>query len=180
MGSKNAEHLKIKNVSVFGQTTKVDYLDSKEIEHVEISDVSVGSPYGGLYSIDTPTLIDAYNLPDLQNNYGKIAVFVFDIHINPNDVSAQSSQFCISDMYNIAYYPSVATLGPDGKTVTLNFTDFNNARGECTASYIPGTITTMAGAVTSASGPEAISMPCEACPVPSASPYRLRTSPATG
>jgi len=144
IGSKGAEHINISNVIASGAFTKVSYLDTAEREHIEIADITTAL-YGGLYDVGTPCIIEAYNLPDSEDNYGKKAVFVFDIHLRPSEVSAQSAAFCIVDSYGITYNASAAELGQDGKTVNLTFTDFNNAHGSCHAKYTAGTVTSMAG-----------------------------------
>ena len=144
IGSKSAEHLEIKSVTAAGGMTKVYYHDTSEDEHIEMS-VSAGAPYGGLYSTAVPTIKSAYNVDNGSGDYGKQAVFVFDVHLTATEVAAQYAAFTIVDANNIAYTASTATLGDDGKTVALTFTDFNNASGVCQAKYTAGTVTTMAG-----------------------------------
>ena len=143
IGSKGAERIDISRVTASGEFTEVFYLDSAEREHFEIAGITAAL-YGGLYDVRTPSIIDAYNLPDSEDNYGRKAVFVFDIHLRSVEVSAQSAAFSIVDSYGIAYNASNAVLGEDGKTVSLTFTDFNNAYGACEAKYAAGTVTSMA------------------------------------
>jgi hypothetical protein len=144
IGSKNAEHLEIKSVKATGTMTKVHYSDTAEDEHIEMS-VSAGALYGGLYSTAVPTITNAYNVDNGEGDFGKQAVFVFDVHLTAAEVAAQYSAFTIVDTNNVVYTASTATLGSDGKTVTLTFADFNNASGECQAKYTAGTVSTMAG-----------------------------------
>lgn len=144
IGSKSAEHLEIKSVKATGAMTEVHYSDTAEDEHIEMS-VSAGAPYGGLYSTAVPTITNAYNVDNGAGDYGKQAVFVFDVHLVAADVEAQYSAFTIVDANNVVYTASTATLGSDGKTVTMTFADFNNAAGTCQAKYTAGTVTTMAG-----------------------------------
>ena len=89
--------------------------------------------------------IQIYNVDNGEGDFGKQAVFVFDVHLTAAEVAAQYSAFTIVDANNVAYTASTATLGSDGKTVALTFTDFNNASGTCQAKYTAGTVTTMAG-----------------------------------
>ena len=145
LGSKNAEHINISSVNAAGDIIEIVYRDTQELEHVDVSDIVAGAPYGGLYADTVPSIINAYNLNDGTDNYGKKAIFVFDTHLVASEVSEQSSRFSIVDMYGITYVASLAILGDDGKTVTLTFTDFNNAFGQCNATYTAGTVTSMYG-----------------------------------
>lgn len=144
IGKQNVEHLELKSVKATGTMTEVHYADTAEDEHIEMS-VSAGAPYGGLYSTAVPTITSAYNVDNGSGDYGKQAIFVFDVHLVAAEVAAQYSTFTIVDANNVVYTASTATLQADGKTVALTFTDFNNASGTCQAKYTAGTVTTMAG-----------------------------------
>ena len=145
LGSKGAEHIEMRDVSATGKLTAITYRDVAETEHVEITSVTAGAPYGGLYSTAVPTIVSARNLDDGTGNWGHIVELVFDVHLNPTQVAAQASAFSIVDANSIAYNAATASLGADGKTVALTFTDINNARGVCKATYTAGTVTSMAG-----------------------------------
>ena len=145
IGSKNAEHIEIRDITADGELTKVYYKDTQNEEHIEINNINAGALYGGLYSLDIPSIVSAVNIDDGTGDYGKKAVFTFDVHLNATEVSAQYAQFAIVDTNSVSYVAASAALGVDGKTVTLTFTDFNNARGECKATYTAGTVTSMAG-----------------------------------
>lgn len=147
IGKNSSEHLEITSVSVAGALHTISYHDTKSSdEHLEITSVAViPALYGGLYKATAPQIISAYNLEDPQHDWGKIAVFIFDCHLVASEVSAQPSAFSIKDSRNMIFAAQTAALGPDGKTVTLTFIDFNAARGTCTANYTPGTVTSMAG-----------------------------------
>lgn len=147
LGSKGAEHIEVRGVSATGKLTAVIYHDTVEDEHIELASVTAGAPYGGLYSTAVPKIIGAANLDDGTGNWGKLATFAFDVHLKAAEAVAQASAFSIVDANNVAYNAATATLGADGKTVTLTFTDFNNARGVCKATYTAGTVTSMAGTV---------------------------------
>lgn len=146
LGSKGAEHVEIRDVRASGVLTKVDYHDTAETEHIEISSVKAGAPYGGLYSTAVPKIISAANADDGMGNWGKLATFVFDVHLVAAEVAAQAASFSIVDSIGVSYNATTAMLGDDGRTVALTFTDFNNARGVCKATYTAGTVTSMAGA----------------------------------
>lgn len=145
IGSRNTEHLSINHISAKGKLTRVYYTDTSMAEHMEISSIVAGAPYGGLYSTAVPTITSAYNVDNGAGDFGKQAVFTFDVHLVAAEVAAQYSAFTIVDANNVAYTASTATLGSDGKTVALTFADFNNASGTCRATYTAGTVTTMAG-----------------------------------
>ena len=145
IGSRNVEHLRINRITARGTLTQVHYTNTAETEHLEISSITAGALYGGLYSISTPVLKSACNYDDGSGDYGKRAMFVFDVHLNPTEVAAQASCFVIEGENGVDYPAATATLGTDGKTVNLIFADFNNAGETATAKYVPGTVTTMAG-----------------------------------
>ena len=145
LGSKGAEHIEVRDVAATGKLTGVTYHDTTETEHIEITSVAAGAPYGGLYSTAVPKIISASNADDGTGNWGKLATFVFDVHLKAAEVAAQASAFSIVDANSVAYNAATATLGADGKTVALTFTDINNARGICKATFTAGTVTSMAG-----------------------------------
>lgn len=118
-------------------------------EHV-IFDAASTAPYGGLYRTGQPNIVEAANESDGLGNYGKIATFEFDRHLQAAEVAAQPSAFRIVDSLGRQFAPLSATLAADGMTVKLRFLDFNSAVGTCRAVYIPGTVHSMAGATLTA------------------------------
>ncbi|MEG2383849.1 MAG: hypothetical protein RSB39_09710, partial [Oscillospiraceae bacterium] len=145
IGSKSAEHIEIKDIKASGKLTEVNYQNAKCDEHIEITSIKAGAPYGGLYDIGVPAIVSARNAADSAGDWGKTASFGFNIHLNAAEVAVNAAQFTIVDSSGVSFAASTATLGADGKTVTLSFTDFNAARGVCHAKYTPGTVTSMAG-----------------------------------
>ena len=155
IGSKNAEHLSIKAIKASGGLVGVTYTDlPTEKEHIEITGISAGAPYGGLYSLGIPKLIQAENVgveainPETQQHYtdyGKQIRAKFDIHLNPSEVLAQSGAFSLVDSNGVHFLVGSASLDTDGLTVILNFGSFNNAVGTVTVAYTAGTVTGMAG-----------------------------------
>lgn len=146
IGKQNVDHISLTGVEATGEMTKVSYYDAKnQDEHIEVASVEPTAPYGGLYSISLPTLVSAHNENDGNGDWGKKAIFVFNSEVNGVEAAAQFSCFKITDSRGTAFSPSSVTVGSDGKIVTLIFADFNNARGECAASYTPGTVTSMYG-----------------------------------
>lgn len=142
IGKHAAEHISL-SAAAAGKLISVTHHTAQETEHIALT-LAAGAPYGGLYELGTPTITTAYNLPDSEDDWGHIAVFVFDRHLRADEVAAQSASFVIVDSRGRSFAATSATLGPDGMTVTLTFLDFNGARGECAATYTPGTVHTMA------------------------------------
>ncbi len=130
----------------------MDYLNAKSgDDHIEIADITAGALYGGLYYAGDPSIISAHNVPvevevegEIAEDWGKVLVVKFNAHLKAADIAANSTQFVLRDANNVPYTATSATLGPDGKTVTLTFTDFNAAAGECQITYTPGTAQSMA------------------------------------
>lgn len=144
VGKQNTEHIEVKNVGAESIMTHVTYHNTKEAEHVELSDVTSAVPYGGLYSVDIPIITSARNVEDVNGDWGTTVIVTFSNYLVADQVASNYLQFALVDSWNAAYYPTSATLGPDGKTVTLNFVDFNPAYGVCEIQYTPGTVYSMA------------------------------------
>lgn len=144
IGKQNAEHLEVRNVKADGLMTGITYNNTSEIEHVELSNVFAGAPYGGLYSLDMPVITSAYNVEDANGDWGTTVVVTFSNYLVADQVASNYLQFALVDSWGAAYYPNTAVLGSDGKTVTLTFEDFNAASGLCEIQYAPGTVYSMA------------------------------------
>ena len=91
IGSKNAEHIEVKDITSDGELTEVDYKDAKtDDEHIEINNITAGALYGGLYSIDIPRIVNALNIEDENGDFGTTAQFIFDEHLVAVDVCRPS------------------------------------------------------------------------------------------
>lgn len=141
-GQFEIEHFDL-NINVFNELTPIEWSYGSETEHFNLN-IIFSSLYGGLYYTGEPIIIDAYNTPD-DNDWGKIAVFIFDKHLVKSDVESQPSRFFIIDSRGVQFAASFARLEDDGLTVTLGFSNYNAAIGVCKAVYKPGTIHSMAG-----------------------------------
>ena len=53
IGKQNVEHLEITDVKATGDLVGITYHNTKEYEHIEISSITAGALYGGLYSVAT-------------------------------------------------------------------------------------------------------------------------------
>lgn len=144
IGKQNVEHIEVGNVKIQSNFLGVKYNNTQEVEHVKLAGITAGAPYGGLYSIDMPVLTSAYNVEDENGNWGTTVIAVFSNYLVADDVASNYLRFSLVDTWGAAYYPSAATLGDDGKTVTLTFVDFNPAYDVCEIRYTPGAVYSMA------------------------------------
>ena len=144
IGKQNAEHIEVSNVRATSNLIEVQYSDVQEIEHIELTGISAGAPYGGLYSLDMPVITSAYNVEDANGDWGTTVVVTFSNYLVADQVASNYLQFALVDSWGAAYYPNTAVLGSDGKTVTLIFEDFNAAYDLCELQYTPGTVYSLA------------------------------------
>lgn len=144
IGKQNTEHIDLRNIETDANLIGLDYHNGSETEHIGLSDIHAGAPFGGLYSTDVPVLVSAENVEDANGDWGTTVVVEFSNYLVAADVAANNLSFSLVDGQNIAYYPSSATLGEDGTTVTLVFGDFNPAYGTCEIRYTPGSIYSLA------------------------------------
>ena len=145
IGKHTAEHIGL-DLMATGNQIRVDYRYTKEDEHISLRNITATQGiYGGLYHAGVPNIVAAYNLPDENDDWGHIAVFVFDKHLLASSIPSQYAAFSIVDSRGTSFIAQSAVLGSDGLTVTLTFLDFNGANGICSATYTPGTVVSMAG-----------------------------------
>ena len=149
IGTRNQEHIDVQ-LNVEQNMPRVTYINTREDEHLEVGSITAES---AMYRAGPPDLVEAYNIPttlidpeteEEYEDWGIRAVYVFNRQLVKEQVEAQFQAFTLTDIYGITYYPLAAELGEDGHSVTLTFTDFNNAFETCTAKYTPGTVQTMA------------------------------------
>lgn len=81
-------------------------------------------------------------------NYGLKVVLSFSVELDPESIAAED--FSMLDENGVGWIAYDAILWPDRKKLTLHFDDFNNAAGNLTAVYTPGSLTSMAGKTASA------------------------------
>lgn len=171
IGKQNAEHIEIKDITIDSDLIKLNYHNTASTEHLEITDISAGAPYGGLYSTLEPKILFANNKENDEGDWGKLVVVVFDTHLDAETIAANHSAFTITDANGVAYAASSASLSSeDAKTITLEFPDFNAASGECVLAYTPGTAESLAGTVLTATSvtftPENLNPPQISAPEP--------------
>ena len=151
IGTRNSEHIEISNTAKTSSViTKIERFERSVTEHVDISNSDTSTVYQGLFTLGTPTLLSVCNVDDGTGDWGKQVVLTFDKELNNETVQASIGSFYFVDSNGVWYYPSSITMDRTGRRATLTFVDINNASGECTAYYEPGTVVTMTEEVLSA------------------------------
>lgn len=153
VGQRSVEHIEIKSVAAKGNLTKTGDTDTQTAEHIEVVGVESVAPFGGLYSTRQPVMRLASNILTIveadgeqAENYGLRITVRFAAHLNPNSVAENLSAFVMRDSNGTAFVAAAAE-SENGLDWVFTLPDFNNAVGECTVSYTPGTLYTMAGTV---------------------------------
>ena len=179
---RGREHLEVTDASGEHTMTPIAYLDAKSPnEHIEVTDATSNAPYGGSYQIGDAHVVSARNIPTevedeethlVTVNWGLRVQVFFDREINQDQVTAQIAQFLMTDERGRTYYPGSAVPGGTGRVFTFSFRNFNNAIGDLTVSYTPGTVQTMADA--SLLGGSAVFAPENLVPYPAPAPVPVR------
>lgn len=144
VGKQNSEHLKLENITAKSKLNEIKHHNTSTTEHISLSDIRSTAPYGGLYSLDMPVLVSAYNEEAEDGDWGKIVVITFSNYLVASQVASNHLSFGLVDSRGTEYKPNSATLAEDGKTVTLTFENFNAAYDVCEIRYVPGSIYSMA------------------------------------
>ena len=135
IGKQNVEHLELTGLEVDSERIKVTYHDAELVEHVGVSDISgSGVKTYGLTSIP----LSVYNIDNGGGNYGLIVVCAIDYPVT--NVTGNDTQFTLTDANNVVWTSTGVAVDGTGKIFTVTFPDFNAATGECSLSYIQGTI----------------------------------------
>ena len=143
IGKQNTEHIEIKGAERADKLTAIEYSNAQTDEHITISNTENITPYQGLYTIGTPSLLEVYNIDNENGDWGKKVVFVFDKELEYNSVQASIGSFYFTDTEGDYYFPASIEMDNTGRRAVLTFVDFNNAKGQCIAHYDPGTVVTM-------------------------------------
>lgn len=145
IGKQNTEHIEVKGAEKSDKLTAIEYSSTQTTEHITISNAENVTPYQGLYTLGTPSLLEVYNIDDETGDWGKKVVFVFDKELEYNSVQSSIGSFYFIDTEQDYYFPAFIEMDHTGRRAILTFVDFNNAKGQCTAHYVPGTVVTMLG-----------------------------------
>lgn len=153
IGQRSAEHIELRSATASGNLTEVGKTDVFNAEHIEVANIGAGALYGGLYSLGQPAVRSASNIPTVvevegepAENYGLRITVRFAAHLNPDSVAENLSAFVMRDSNGTAFVAASAET-ENGLDWVFTLPDFNNAMGDCTVSYTPGTLYTMAGTV---------------------------------
>lgn len=143
IGKQNTEHIEIKSAERADKLIAIEYSDTQTDEHIAISNAENVTPYQGLYTLGTPSLLEVYNIDDETGDWGKKVVFVFNKELEYSSVQASIGSFYFTDTDGDYYFPASIDMDNTGRRAVLTFVDFNNAKGQCIAYYDPGTVITM-------------------------------------
>lgn len=150
-GTRSAEHIEVRSVSKTNEIlTEIDYFDASTAEHIEIDSTNNTTPYQGLYTLGSPSLLSVSNSANLTGDWGRMIILEFDKELEESSVQASIGSFYFVDENEDYYFPIEITMDITGRRATLTFVDFNNAKGECVMHYDPGTVVTMLGETMSA------------------------------
>lgn len=133
IGQRSVEHIELKT-SASGNLTGLKYHDTKETEHIQVATTADGALIYGLSSMP----VSAFNIADEEDNWGKLVVVRLDYPVTA--VQDNGAAFSVFDSNGVEYRGVTAEASEDGLSVTISFTDINNAVGECSLRYTPGTV----------------------------------------
>lgn len=125
IGSKNAEHIEIKDISADGTLTEIKYHDTSNAEHIEISNITA---VGKLR-------IDGDILPLSAANSNSTTITVL-LNSPPDDYALSAADFAVTDSGGGTYACSAIVV--DNAAITLTVADFNYAYGSMTVNFTGG------------------------------------------
>lgn len=140
IGQRGTEHINVK-ASASGKLTATGYYDTGKAEHLDLTTTASGSLIYGLSSMP----VSAFNIADEEDNWGKFVVVRLDYPVTM--VSGNGGAFSLFDSNGVEYRGVTSEASEDGLSVTISFTDINNAFGECSLRYTPGTVQSPATAM---------------------------------
>jgi hypothetical protein len=140
IGKQNVEHVEM-TAEATGGLIAVDYRNTAENEHIEMTTSASGDLIYGLSSVP----ISVANIDNGSGDYGYVVQVVLDYPVT--GVSGNFAAFVLTDSNSVTYTGTAISVSADGLTLTITFPDFNNASGDLTLSYTPGTIQSPATAL---------------------------------
>lgn len=147
IGSKSgAEHVAgLADATEQHGLTGIAYHDAKAPgEHVMLADATP-PPYNFAYELGPVSFLGAWNEDDGHGDHGRRVVCKFDRELNPWQVQNNEPSITLVDSLGTEFYPERVEMDATGRFLTLVYVSINNAVGDLTVSYTPGTIRTMAG-----------------------------------
>ncbi len=112
--------------------TAVNYQEGYADEQVEASAIT---PAPRTCRITAPLPVRAYNVDDGAGNFGRFILVQFDTQVY--DFEDQAASFTITGGFNCL--GTTRRIGDGHDLLCLEFEDFNNAVGDLTITYTPGT-----------------------------------------
>ena len=142
IGKQTTEHMVV-NADADGCLTEIQYRDGSNTEHINV-DVQLSGAL--IYALSSMPVL-AFNITDEEDNWGKLVVVRLDYPVTV--VDGNGAAFSLIDSNGVEYRGLTSEASDDGLSVTIEFTDINNAVGECILRYTPGTIQSPAVAMES-------------------------------
>ena len=133
IGQRSVEHISLK-AHADGDLLKVNYRDTDQAEHLDVSAQASGALIYGLSSMP----VAAANAENEDGDWGYVVTVTMDYPVT--DVDGNAAAFALTDSTGAAFVVSSASVSKDGKTITLGTVDFNSASGDMTLTYTPGTV----------------------------------------
>lgn len=145
LGKQSADHIDVVDVDIDAELKIPEYVNAKGDEHIDVNEISIKTPYGGLYSTNEPNIVSVYNKNNGNDNWGILVDVVFDTILSSN-IDIDPKWFKLVDSTGVEFEAYLVSLNNiDENIITLTFNDFNSAIGECLLIYTPGNIESIAG-----------------------------------
>ena len=146
IGTRSSEHLEIKGASSSDELTPISYSSFKTpAEHITIDDAFRSTLYGGCYEIGPVEAITVRNSKNASGDWGTLIELEFTKEINLHQIQEQEEAFTFTDSEGVLFYPSAISADYTGRVIRFEFISFNNAVGDITVGYTPGTVSSMYG-----------------------------------
>lgn len=140
LAKQTTEHMEVRANAV-GDIKRINFKNTTETEHLSVS-ANVSSEF--IYGLSSMP-VTAANADNGDGDWGYVVTILVDYPVQ--NVESNISAFSIVDSNGTAFTVIAAEASQDGKTITLNAVDFNNAVGNITVSYAPGTVQSPAAAM---------------------------------
>lgn len=141
IGTRNVEHFQMLGAKSSSEITKITHhTAANENEHFCITNAYDAALYGGCYEIGDIEAVEAWNSDDGTGDWGKHLNVRFTREINLYQVREQESCFEVTDSIGNVFWPTSIFADYTGRVLTFDFMSFNNAIGDITISYTPGTV----------------------------------------
>lgn len=140
LGKLYTEYFKLSPDIVWNDNFRaIQYGEAKEPnEYFVLGEVNFSAMPGTLGPI---SLIRVMNIPDSENDYGKVLQLSFNKEVRVEQIRNQLRQFVLRDSGGHVFLPNGADYdNMNSFKVLLYFNNFNNAVDECNLTYTAGTV----------------------------------------